>query len=91
MANPEHEALLKEVAAWNEWRRKTYRGLRPDLRGAGLREAKLSNADLRAADLGGADLRFADLGFAFNLLILLEPVTGIEPATLSLQVRCSTN
>lgn len=72
MANQEYlELLLRDVGAWNEWRRQ--HELRPylvkdddyvvciDLNGADLREANLNGADLN-----GADLRWASL-FAANL------------------------
>jgi hypothetical protein len=49
MANDEHVALLKQgVNAWNAWREKSP-GIRPDLRGAGLREEYLRKANLRRA------------------------------------------
>jgi uncharacterized protein YjbI with pentapeptide repeats len=72
MANDDHIAQLKKgVAAWNAWREEN-RDVRPDLSGAELRGANLSEglhpgpgrlhaADLSEADLRGADLREANL------------------------------
>jgi uncharacterized protein YjbI with pentapeptide repeats len=61
MANDEHVAILKKcVDAWNEWRDENPDS-RPDLRGASLVGADLSEADLREAALGGADLCGANL------------------------------
>jgi uncharacterized protein YjbI with pentapeptide repeats len=65
MANDEHIAqLMKGVAAWNAWR-KGNPNIRPDLRGAELVRAVLSDAhrlfDLFGADLSGADLSNANL------------------------------
>jgi uncharacterized protein YjbI with pentapeptide repeats len=78
MANDDHIAqLMKGVAAWNQWRAENpsfYPDLNPNLTGAkltyaDLSEANLSGADLRRADLRGAkllraDLRGADLHWA---------------------------
>jgi hypothetical protein len=69
MANDEHVALLKQgAAAWNEWRKEN-RNIEPDLRGAylnwaDLTEANLSGAWLDRADLRGAYLSKADLSGA---------------------------
>lgn len=61
MANPEHLAILKKgVLAWNEWRRE-HPEIRPDIREADLREAKLSGALLISADFSRADLSRAFL------------------------------
>ena len=61
MANPEHLAKLKEgVEAWNQWREQNPE-IQPDLSGADLREANLSEADLSEANLRGTDLCFAHL------------------------------
>ncbi|HXD31614.1 MAG TPA: pentapeptide repeat-containing protein [Pyrinomonadaceae bacterium] len=71
MANSEQLEILQQGAEiWNEWRRENP-GIKPDLRKAELRHAKLegvnlSNADLweaqlYKANLDGADLRHADL------------------------------
>jgi len=53
------ELLLKSVEEWNA-AREAYPGLKPDLRGADLREADLRWADLEEADLREADLFEAD-------------------------------
>lgn len=74
MANEQQlEMLKRSVDEWNAWRRK-HSGVQPDLRGADLYKAILSDADLIASDLtgahlthvnlSGADLSFADLGAA---------------------------
>jgi len=61
LANPEHLAKLKEgVEAWNQWREQNPE-IQPDLSGADLREANLSEADLSEANLRGTDLCFAHL------------------------------
>jgi uncharacterized protein YjbI with pentapeptide repeats len=44
MANDEHVALLKGVAAWNGWRDENL-DIRPNLSGADLSEADLSDAN----------------------------------------------
>jgi hypothetical protein len=57
MANDEHVALLKEgVDAWNAWRQANP-DIRPDLSGADLGEANLTNVNLSGAYLLGTDLR----------------------------------
>jgi len=66
MANPKHLAKLKNVKAWNWWRKENPTVV-PDLCEADLRHSDLLRADLSRADLGGANLREADLGSA-NLL-----------------------
>jgi hypothetical protein len=64
MANDEHVAMLKKgVEAWNKWRRDNP-DIRPDVRGANLSGANLSEADLSAANLSGANLSEADLSGA---------------------------
>jgi hypothetical protein len=61
MANRDHlTALTSDVEAWNKWRSETP-DVRPDLRDADLRQAKLAGADLNRAILRGADLTTADL------------------------------
>jgi uncharacterized protein YjbI with pentapeptide repeats len=71
MANPVHEALLRQsVEDWNEWRAENP-GVRPDLselamsaanlRGANLSNVQLCRAKLIRTRLEGSDLRFADL------------------------------
>ena len=71
MANPAHEALLRQgVDEWNDWRSRNG-SVTPDLssirmpaaklRGADLSHARLTDASLVHADLAGADLRYADL------------------------------
>jgi uncharacterized protein YjbI with pentapeptide repeats len=61
---PTATRLMKGVAAWNAWR-KGNPNIRPDLRGAELVRAVLSDAhrlfDLFGADLSGADLSNANL------------------------------
>jgi uncharacterized protein YjbI with pentapeptide repeats len=64
MANPDHIELLHQGAQiWNQWRREN-RIVRPDLRGANLREANLSKINLSGAILNRANLKGADLSFA---------------------------
>jgi uncharacterized protein YjbI with pentapeptide repeats len=64
MANEEHLAQLQQgVEAWNQWREE-HQDIKPDLTGADLRRANLSEADLRGANLYKANLRGADLGEA---------------------------
>ena len=71
MANPAHEALLRQgLEDWNQWRRLN-RSVIPDLEGLTMSAANLSGADLShallsgailiRAKLTGADLRYADL------------------------------
>lgn len=71
MANPAHEALLRQgLGEWNEWRAANA-SVTPDLTGTRLSAARLEGADLSHAclrgatlirsRLGGADLRYADL------------------------------
>lgn len=64
MANKEHLKILQSgVEAWNQWRKQNP-DLRPDLKGAVLREANLSKADLREADFKEAHLFLAYLNEA---------------------------
>ncbi len=64
MANQNHLTVLKkDVAAWNEWRRRNPE-IRPDLRRADLGGANLSGAKLFGADLSEANLRGANLSLA---------------------------
>jgi uncharacterized protein YjbI with pentapeptide repeats len=61
MANPEHEAILRQgVEIWNKWRVNNH-SIRPDLIGTALGGTNLFGANLRGVDLRGADLRGADL------------------------------
>ena len=61
MANPDHLAqLMKGVASWNAWRDENPTSS-PDLIGAELARAKLSEADLSGANLTKADLSGANL------------------------------
>src|ERR1044071_2441223 len=63
MANPEHLEILKQgVEAWNKWRLE-HGDVIPDLRGAVLRDADLSDsdADLRVVFLTNANLHGAKL------------------------------
>jgi uncharacterized protein YjbI with pentapeptide repeats len=61
MSNPDHTALLmKGVAAWNAWRDENPTSS-PDLIGAELARARLSEADLSGANLTKADLKEANL------------------------------
>lgn len=71
MANPAHEALLRQgLEDWNQWRRQN-RSVIPDLEGLAMSAANLKGADLSHALLSramlirarliGADLRYADL------------------------------
>jgi len=71
VANPAHEALLRQgLEDWNEWRRQN-RTVVPDLEGITMSAGNLSGADLSRALLSGAtlirtrfvgaDLRHADL------------------------------
>jgi uncharacterized protein YjbI with pentapeptide repeats len=64
MANEEHLSLLKQgVESWNAWRLANT-GVRPDLTGADLSRADLTEADLSGANLSSANLRRADLSRA---------------------------
>jgi hypothetical protein len=59
--NQDHLEILKQgVEAWNRWRAENP-DVRPDLRGADLFMANLSQANLRGADLRQADLARARL------------------------------
>jgi uncharacterized protein YjbI with pentapeptide repeats len=71
VANPAHEALLRQgLEDWNEWRRQN-RSVIPDLEGLAMSAANLEGADLSHAllsgatlirtRLGGSNLRYADL------------------------------
>ncbi len=67
MANQNHLTVLKkDVAAWNEWRRRNPE-IRPDLSGADLRGAYLREAILSEANLSLADLRGVYLKEVKNL------------------------
>lgn len=56
MANLKHLAKLKEgVESWNQWR-KQYPRVQPDLSGADLVQAELSEFDFHDVDLSGANL-----------------------------------
>jgi len=62
MANQEHLELLRQGRhSWNEWREQHHE-IRPDLRGAVLRELNLFKYNLSDADLSHADLSHALLG-----------------------------
>lgn len=64
MANPEHEAILKQgVEVWNKWR-KDKSEVTPDLRDANLINVDLIGADLSHVDFIGVDLRGAKLSDA---------------------------
>lgn len=64
MANEEHLKVLKRgVVEWNEWRSKN-KDIKPDLRGADLRESNLREADLHSANLKSVVLHGADLSDA---------------------------
>jgi len=74
MANPAHEALLRQgVDEWNDWRSQNG-SVTPDLsgvcmpaaslQGVDLSHARLMEATLIRANLTGADLRYADLSGA---------------------------
>jgi hypothetical protein len=64
MANEEHVKRLRQGAkAWNTWRRNNPT-VRPDLRGADLRDANLRGAKLSRADLRDANLPRAHLSDA---------------------------
>jgi len=65
VANPEHLKKLEEgVEAWNTWRKGRGLGISPDLRGAHLLMASLTNANLGGANLTEADLTGAVLSWA---------------------------
>src|SRR6266699_954076 len=65
MANKQHlDRLRQGVSIWNAWRKKQASGFRPDLNGARLINADLSDADLDGADLRSANLRRAILNGA---------------------------
>jgi uncharacterized protein YjbI with pentapeptide repeats len=65
MANQEHLEILKAgVQRWGQWRNE-HIDIRPDFRGADLRDANLAFAFLRDADLRKADLRGANLSDAY--------------------------
>ena len=56
MADKEHLEILRQgVTAWNKWRGEN-RLIRPDLRGANLKETNLRGIKLSKADLKGANL-----------------------------------
>jgi hypothetical protein len=56
MANPEHEAILREgIAEWNNWRCKNP-DVRPDFSGSNFARQYLPSVDLHSADLSNAVL-----------------------------------
>jgi uncharacterized protein YjbI with pentapeptide repeats len=64
MANQKHLDKLKEgVEAWNQWRRE-HPDIQPDLSGANLNGAKLSEIDLSGVQLKESTLREVDLSWA---------------------------
>jgi hypothetical protein len=70
MANPEHLEKLKEgVEAWNTWRRANA-GIMPELRGANLSGAVLSEANLSGANLNSAKLVETNLNWAGQILLV---------------------
>jgi len=82
MANPAHEALLRQgVEEWNDWRARNG-SVTPDLTGLSMPAAKLDGIDLSHArlkgatlirsKLNGADLRHADLRDAMLHEIVLN-------------------
>ena len=82
MANPAHEALLRQgVEEWNDWRSQNG-SVTPDLTGLSMPAAKLDGIDLSHArlkgatlirsKLNGADLRHADLREAMLHEIVLN-------------------
>lgn len=82
MANPAHEALLRQgVEEWNDWRAQNG-SVTPDLTGLSMPAAKLDGIDLSharlkgatliRAKLNGADLRHADLRNAMLHEIVLN-------------------
>lgn len=86
MANPEHEAKLREgVKPWNQWREDNI-GLAPDLQGVylsgeNLQGANLHNANLQESNLSTAYLQRANLRFA-NLEGAVIHVANLEGADL---------
>ena len=61
MANQHHLDLLKQdKKAWNEWRRK-HPSIQPNISGADLNGANLSQTNLSRADFNGANLSRAKL------------------------------
>lgn len=88
MANPEHEAILRQgVEVWNAWR-KDYPVQRPNLSGADFRQFDLSGADFSGANLSvagfskanfrGADLSEASLFGAYLLEVNLIEATLVR-------------
>lgn len=64
MANQEHvKRLMQRGDSWNQWRAKNI-SIQPDLVGADLRGANLSEADLYGANLSGAHLYGTNLSGA---------------------------
>jgi uncharacterized protein YjbI with pentapeptide repeats len=68
MPNPEHlDTLQKGVDTWNQWRKDHPEVVQPDLSGADLNGANLSDTDLRGVNLFRANFRKARLqGSFFN-------------------------
>jgi hypothetical protein len=65
VASDEHLALLGQgTAIWNEWRLRS-RDIQPNLSGADLRGANLSEGRLGGTDLSGSDLSGANLGATY--------------------------
>ncbi len=61
MANKEHITILEQGAdVWNNWRTENP-DVMPDLRGANLKEKKLSDYDFADADIRGTNFRAAEL------------------------------
>ncbi len=83
MAKKQHLDLLKQgIVAWNTWRT-NHQNIQPNLSGADLSEANLSEADLGGADLSeanlsGTDLRNANLTLANLTGATFRGVTSIE-------------
>ncbi|GHO98878.1 hypothetical protein KSF_089260 [Reticulibacter mediterranei] len=83
MTKKQYIDLLKQgVVAWNTWRT-NHQNIQPnlsgaDLSGADLSEANLSGADLSEANLIGTDLRYADLTLTNLTGATLRGVISIE-------------
>ena len=75
MANLEHLQILNQgVEAWNKWLDKRPE-IRPNLCGANLRKADLSDANLLSADLEGANLSGANLR---NACLIFANLSGAD-------------